>query len=92
MATPKQRRAARENIKKAKRAAKAKRTIAHLPKAVRSDLSHQAALSRARGGKAGHALEDRNRQQIYEVAKKKHIAGRSRMGKWDLIKAIRKAS
>ncbi len=45
-----------------------------------------------RGGQAGHALEERTREQIYEVAKRKGIAGRSRMGKWDLIKAIRNAS
>jgi len=92
MATTKQRQAARRNIKRARRAAQSKRTIAHLPKSVRSDLSHQAAMSRARGGKPGHALEDRNRQQLYQVAKRKGIAGRSRMGKWDLIDAIRKAS
>jgi hypothetical protein len=92
MATAKQRAAARRNIKKARRAAQSKKTIAHLPKAVRTDLSHQAAMSRLRGGKAGHNLEDRNRQQIYQVAKRKKIPGRSRMGKWELIDAIRKAS
>ncbi len=27
-----------------------------------------------------------------QAAKRKNIAGRSRMGKWDLIQAIRKAS
>ena len=91
MATGKQRQVARSNIKKAQRAAKQKRTIAHLPKTVRQDLSRQAAKSRSRRGKPGHALEDRNRQQIYEVAKRKNIAGRSRMGKWELIEAIRKA-
>ena len=92
MATPKQVRAAKRNVKKAISAARSKRTIAKLPKAVRSDLSRQAAKSRARGGKPGHNLEDRTRQDLYEVAKRKNIAGRSRMGKWDLIKAIRKAS
>jgi hypothetical protein len=44
-----------------------------------------------RGGKPGRALEDRNRQQLYELAKEKQIPGRSKMGKWDLIKAIRRA-
>ena len=92
MATTKQRRAARRNIKKAKAAAKRKRTIAHLPKNVRSDLGMQASLARKRGGKAGHALQDRTRTQIYQVAKRKRIPGRSRMGKWELIDAIRKAS
>jgi hypothetical protein len=82
---------AKRNIEKAQRAARRKKTIAKLPEAVRKDLGRQAAKARKRGGKAGHALEDRTRQQIYEVAKKKGIPGRSSMGKWDLIRAIRKA-
>ena len=90
MATRKQVQAAKRNVKKAQQAAKRKRTIAKLPKATRRSLSQQAAKSRARGGKAGHALEDRNREQIYEEAKKLGIPGRSKMGKWDLIDAIRK--
>jgi hypothetical protein len=92
MATTKQRQAARKNIKSAQRAAKQKRTLAHLPASTRRDLGHQAAKARARHGEAGHALEDRTRPQLYETAKKLEIPGRSRMGKWDLIKAIRKAS
>ena len=91
MATTKQVRAAKRNIKIAQRAAKQKRTIAHLPKSVRSDLGKQASLSRQRGGKPGRALEDRNREQLYEVARSRGIAGRSRMGKWELIDAIRKS-
>ena len=61
-------------------------------KAARQDLSRQAAKSRARGGKPGRNLEDRTRQDLYEVAKRKGIPGRSSMGKWDLIEAIRKTS
>jgi transcription initiation factor TFIIIB Brf1 subunit/transcription initiation factor TFIIB len=91
MATRKQVSAAKRNIVKARQAAKSKKTIMHLPKSVRQDLSRQAAKSRARGGKPGRNLEDRTRQDLYEVAKKKNIPGRSSMGKWDLIKAIRKA-
>ena len=87
----KQVKAAKRNVKQAQQAARRKRTIAHLPKRTRSALSQQAARSRARGGRAGHALEDRNRQQLYDIARKKQIPGRSKMGKWDLIKAIRKA-
>jgi hypothetical protein len=92
MASQRQVRAAKRNIVKARQAARSKKTILHLPKAVRTDLSRQAAKSRARGGKPGRNLEDRTRQDLYEVAKRKNIAGRSSMGKWDLIKAIRKAS
>ncbi len=91
MATPKQTKAAKENIKKAQEAAKKKRTLANLPKATRRELGKQAARGRRRGGEPGHALEDRNRQQLYEVAKKEGIPGRSKMGKWELIEAIRKA-
>src|SRR5437773_769060 len=68
MASQKQIRAAKRNIVKARQAAKSKKTILHLPKAVRTDLSRQAAKSRARGGKPGRNLEDRTRQDLYEVA------------------------
>jgi hypothetical protein len=43
MASTKQRNAARRNIKKAAAAAKKKRTIAHLPKSVRTAPGKQAA-------------------------------------------------
>jgi hypothetical protein len=92
MATAKQTQAARRNVKKAQQVAKRKRTIAHLPERTRRGLQEQARRGRQRGGQAGHALQDRNRQQIYGLAKKKRIPGRSRMGKWELIDAIRKAS
>jgi len=61
----------------------------NLPKATRRDLGKQGAGGRSRGGAAGRALEDRNRHQLYELAKKRNIHGRSKMGKWDLIRALR---
>jgi hypothetical protein len=91
MASVKQRQAAKRNIQKAQQVARRKRTIAHLPKSTRRSLQAEARKGAARGGHAGHALEDRNRQQLYELAKKRDIPGRSSMGKWDLIKALRKA-
>ena len=91
MATKKQTEAAKGNVKKAQAAAKRKRTIANLPKGTRRELGKQAAKGRQRGGRAGQALEDRNREQLYELAKKHNIRGRSKMGKWELIEAIRKA-
>jgi hypothetical protein len=91
MATTRQVQAAKRNIRKAQRAATKKRTIAHLPAATRRELGKQAARGRSRGGSAGHALEDRNRQQLYETARKLEIPGRSKMGKWELIDANRKA-
>ena len=91
MATRKQVQAAKRNVKKAQAAAKQKRTIANLPRSTRRALGEQAAQARARGGAAGHALEDRNREQLYEVAQRMNIRGRSKMGKWELIDAIRAA-
>jgi Rho termination factor, N-terminal domain len=91
MASQRQVQAAKRNVKKAQQAARRKRTIANLPARTRRDLGKQAAKARSRGGAAGHALEDRNREQLYEIAKRRNIAGRSKMGKWDLIEAIRKS-
>ena len=91
MASTKQVRAARQNIKSAQKAARKQRTISKLPKAVRQDLGRQAAAARKRGGAPGRALEDRTREQLYEQAKKQGIPGRSKMGKWDLIKALRRS-
>ena len=90
MATTRQVRTAKRNVKKAQQGASKKRTIAHLPASTRHELGRQAAKGRSRGGQAGRNLEDRNREQIYEVAKRLDIPGRSKMGKWDLIEAIRK--
>ena len=88
MATRKQVSAARRNVKKAQAAARKKRTIAHLPESTRRDLGRQAAKARQRGGRAGRSLEDRTREQLYELAKKRDIPGRSKMGKWDLVRAL----
>ena len=89
MATRKQVRAAKRNVTKAQAAATRKRTIAHLPEATRRDLGKQASMARRRGGRAGHAFEDRTREQLYDLAKKRNIRGRSKMGKWDLVRALR---
>jgi hypothetical protein len=89
VATQKQVTAAKRNVKKAQAAARSKRTIAHLPEATRRDLGKQASKARQRGGRAGHALEDRTREQLYDLAQKRNIRGRSKMGKWDLIRALR---
>jgi hypothetical protein len=91
MATTRQRQAAKRNVKRAQSAARRKRTIANLPERTRSGLGKQASKGRRRGGRAGRRLEDRNRQQLYEIAQREDISGRSKMGKWELIDAIRKS-
>ena len=91
MASTRQVRAAKQNVRQAQQAARQKRTIANLPESTRRELGQQTAKGRKRGGWAGHALEDRNREQLYEMAKEQNIRGRSKMGKWDLIEAIRRS-
>jgi hypothetical protein len=91
MASRKQVSAAKRNIRSAQKAARKKRTISKLPKSVRQDLGRQASAARRRGGAPGRALEDRTLEQLYEQAKKEGIPGRSRMGKWDLIAALRRS-
>jgi hypothetical protein len=91
VATTKQVRAAKSNVRKAQQAARRQRTISKLPRSTRRALGQQAAAGRRRGGQPGRALEDRNRQQLYEVAKRRGIPGRSKMGKWELIDAIRRS-
>jgi TRAP-type C4-dicarboxylate transport system substrate-binding protein len=89
VASKKQTEAARRNVKKAQAAATSKRTIAHLPASTRRALQEEARKGARRSGTAGHALEDRNRQQLYERARELNIPGRSKMGKSELIDAIR---
>jgi hypothetical protein len=90
MATSRIKKAARKNIKKAQKAARKKRTISKLPSRVRSDLGREGAKAARRGGQPGHAYEERTREQLYEIAKEKGIEGRSKMGKGELIKALRR--
>ena len=35
------------------------------------------------------ALQDRMREQLYGLAKERNIRGRSKMGKWELVHALR---
>jgi hypothetical protein len=89
MASRKQIAAAKRNVRKAQTASKHARTISKLPRAVRQDLGRNAAAARRRGGRPGRSLEDRTRQQLYDLAKKRGIPGRSKMGKRELIDALR---
>jgi hypothetical protein len=89
MATKRQIDAARANIKKAQAASRKKRTLAHLPEGTRKELGKQGAKGRARHGEPGRALEDRNRQQLYALARERRVPGRAAMGKSELIAAIR---
>jgi hypothetical protein len=79
MASKRQVMAARRNVKKR---SKPRARSAALRICRRAPAGRKAAKSRQQGGRAGHALEDRSRQQFDELAKKRGIEGRSKMGKW----------
>lgn len=89
MASNRQRSAARKNVKKAQRAARSKKTIQKLPKKTRTDLGREGAKAARRGGTAGHSYHERTRTELYERAKELGIEGRSKMGKSELINALR---
>lgn len=86
MATQKQRQAAKRNIRKAIAAAKQQKTIAHMPKRTRTALGKQGAAvaRRKRQGASG----PKTRAELYEIAKRKQVPGRSKMGRAELARAV----
>lgn len=86
MATAKQRAAAKRNIKKAAGAAKAKKSIAGMPKSTRTALGKQGAAIAARKRTGGST--PKTRAELYEEAKRKDLPGRSKMGRAELARAL----
>jgi hypothetical protein len=84
--TTKQRQAARRNVKKAQSAARRKKTIAHMPKETRSALGKQGAAVAQRKRRGGS--EPKTRQELYEIAKRRDLPGRSKMGRDELARAL----
>ncbi len=84
MATEKQRAAARKNVKKAQAGARSKQTLKHLSPATRTALGKEAAAVR-RG-------DAPTRKELEEQARRLGIAGRSKMGKSELKRAVARAS
>jgi hypothetical protein len=87
MATKKQTSAAKKNVRKAISAAQEKRTIANLPKKTRTALGQQAAAVARRKRSGGSS--PKTRQELYEEAKRRNLAGRSKMGRAELERALR---
>ena len=84
MATSKQSQAAKRNVKKAQQDAKSKQTIAHLPAKTRTALGKQgAAVAKRTGG-----TTPKTRAELYEIARKRDLPGRSKMGRAELAKAL----
>lgn len=89
MATERQSRAARTNIRSAARAAKDKRSIANMPKSTRTALGKQAAAVARRRRTGG--TEPKTRAELYRVAQRRNVPGRSRMGRDELARALGQA-
>lgn len=86
MASSKQVKAAKSNVKKAQKGARQKKSIANMPKKTRTALGKQAAAVAQR--KRTGARSPMTRQELYELAKKRDLPGRSKMGRDELAKAL----
>ncbi len=86
MASKKQTEAARRNIKLAQGSARAKKTITNLPSATRTALGKQGAAVAQR--KRTGASSRKTRAELYEIAKRRDLPGRSRMGRDALATAL----
>lgn len=86
MASTKQTKAARGNIKKAQQAARSKRTIANMPSKTRTALGKQGAAVAQR--KRTGSGTPRTRAELYEIAKQRDLPGRSKMGRDELARKL----
>jgi hypothetical protein len=86
MATSKQTQAAKSNVKKAQKAAESQQTIAHLPAEKRAALGRQGAAVAKRKRTGGSS--PKTRAELYEIAKKRDLPGRSKMGRDELASKL----
>src|SRR3954447_5276148 len=84
MATRRQTRAAKENIKKARAAAERKKSIAHMPAKTRTALGKQGAAVARRKRTGG--TSPKTRDELYEEARRRNVRGRSKMGRAELAR------
>ena len=88
MASSKQVKAAKRNVKKAQTGAKKSRSLAHMSKAKKTALGKQGAAVAQRKRTGG--TTPKTRSELYEEAKRRDIPGRSKMGRDELAKALGK--
>jgi len=86
MATSKQAQAAKRNVKKAQKAAADQKTIAHLPKDQKTALGKQGAAVAQRKRAGGSS--PKTRAELYEIARKRDLPGRSKMGRDELARKL----
>jgi hypothetical protein len=86
VATKKQVKAAKRNVQKAQAGARTKRSIANMPAKTRSALGKQGAAVAQRKRTGGSS--PKTRQELYDIARRKNLPGRSKMGRDELAKAL----
>ena len=86
MATEKQVKAARRNVEKARAGAQKKRSISNMPARTRTALGKQGAAVAQRKRTGGSS--PKTRQELYEIAKRRGLPGRSKMGRAELARAL----
>jgi len=88
MANKKQTNAAKKNVKKAAKAARSKKSLASMSQNQKTALGKQGAAVAQR--KRTGSSEPKTKQELYDEAKQRGIAGRSKMGRDELAKALRR--
>ena len=86
MATQKQVKAAKRNVKKAQAGARSSRSIANMPAKTRTALGKQGAAVAQRKRTGGSS--PKTRAELYEEAKKRNLPGRSKMGRAELARVL----
>lgn len=78
--------AAKRNVRKAQAGAREKRSIANLPDKTRIELGKQGAAVARRKRTGGSS--PKTRQDLYDEAKRRDLAGRSKMSRNELARAL----
>jgi hypothetical protein len=86
VATSKQIQAAKRNVKKAQKGAADKKSIAHMPAKTRTALGKQGAAVAQRKRSGG--ASPKTRAELYEIARKRDLPGRSKMSRDELAKKL----
>jgi hypothetical protein len=90
MATSRRIRAAKRNVKKVQQAAADQETISYLPAKTRTALGKQGAAVAGRNRAGG--TSPKTRAELYEIARKRDLPGRSKMGRDELARSSVRAS
>jgi hypothetical protein len=86
VATQKQVKAAKRNVKRAQAGARQNRSLANLPASTRSALGRQGAAVAKRKQTGGSS--PKTRHELYKEAKQSNLPGRSKMGRDELAQAL----